>query len=160
LRSVCNSDPEPVFQSGIDLKKKTGDRFFQRDRGSNLICKSIPEFSGTSLDRDRWCDCDLKIADRFENGCFAYNPPKQQVVGVQRLTRSSMPPWYRLRSYGLLSRSTRPKRRRSGKKVDIHQISCAVIEDGRGISSTWIYRGGIDIHGRVMRCGGVIATLS
>lgn len=36
------------------------------------------------------------------------------------------------------------------KKVDIHQISCVLAEDGRWISSTRIYRGEIDIHGHLM----------
>lgn len=37
------------------------------------------------------------------------------------------------------------------KKVDIHQISCVLAEDGRWISSTRIYRGEIDIHGHLIR---------
>jgi pantetheine-phosphate adenylyltransferase len=36
------------------------------------------------------------------------------------------------------------------KKVDIHQISCVLAEDGRWISSTRIYRGEIDAHGHVL----------
>ena len=39
-------------------------------------------------------------------------------------------------------------RRAKGKnKVDIHQISCVLAEDGRWISSTRIFRGEIDVHG-------------
>jgi pantetheine-phosphate adenylyltransferase len=42
-------------------------------------------------------------------------------------------------------------RRENGrKKVDIHQISCVLAEDGRWISSTRIYRGEIDAHGHVL----------
>jgi pantetheine-phosphate adenylyltransferase len=36
------------------------------------------------------------------------------------------------------------------KKVDIHQISCVLAEDGHWISSTRIYRGEIDIHGHLL----------
>ena len=36
------------------------------------------------------------------------------------------------------------------KKVDIHQISCVLAEDGRWISSTRIFRGEIDVHGHLM----------
>jgi len=43
-------------------------------------------------------------------------------------------------------------RRGKGKrKVDIHQISCVLAEDGRWISSTRIYRGEIDDHGRLLQ---------
>jgi pantetheine-phosphate adenylyltransferase len=43
------------------------------------------------------------------------------------------------------------ERRNQGKrKVDIHQISCVLAEDGRWISSTRIYRGEIDIHGHML----------
>lgn len=43
-------------------------------------------------------------------------------------------------------------RRKQGKrKVDIHQISCVLAEDGRWISSTRIYRGEIDDHGRLLQ---------
>jgi pantetheine-phosphate adenylyltransferase len=43
-------------------------------------------------------------------------------------------------------------RREAGRrKVDIHQISCVLAEDGRWISSTRIYRGEIDIHGHMLR---------
>jgi pantetheine-phosphate adenylyltransferase len=37
------------------------------------------------------------------------------------------------------------------KKVDIHQISCVLAEDGRWISSTRIYRGEIDVHGHLLK---------
>jgi pantetheine-phosphate adenylyltransferase len=42
-------------------------------------------------------------------------------------------------------------RRDNGRrKVDIHQISCVLAEDGRWISSTRIFRGEIDVHGHVL----------
>jgi pantetheine-phosphate adenylyltransferase len=40
---------------------------------------------------------------------------------------------------------------RGRSKVDIHQISCVLAEDGRWISSTRIMRGEIDDHGHVLR---------
>jgi pantetheine-phosphate adenylyltransferase len=47
------------------------------------------------------------------------------------------------------------KRREQGKrKVDIHQISCVLADDGRWISSTRIYRGEIDEHGHLLPCCG------
>jgi pantetheine-phosphate adenylyltransferase len=42
------------------------------------------------------------------------------------------------------------RREKRQKKVDIHQISCVLAEDGRWISSTRIYRGEIDIHGNLL----------
>lgn len=43
-------------------------------------------------------------------------------------------------------------RREKGRtKVDIHQISCVLADDGRWISSTRIYKGEIDIHGHMLR---------
>jgi len=36
------------------------------------------------------------------------------------------------------------------QKVDIHQITCVLADDGHWISSTRIYRGEIDIHGRLL----------
>jgi pantetheine-phosphate adenylyltransferase len=43
-------------------------------------------------------------------------------------------------------------RRGKGKrKVDIHEISCVLAEDGRWISSTRIFRGEIDEHGRLLQ---------
>jgi pantetheine-phosphate adenylyltransferase len=42
------------------------------------------------------------------------------------------------------------RREKGKKKVDIHQISCVLAEDGRWISSTRIYRGEIDIHGNLL----------
>jgi pantetheine-phosphate adenylyltransferase len=44
----------------------------------------------------------------------------------------------------------RLRRERGNQKVDIHQISCVLAEDGRWISSTRIYRGEIDEHGNVL----------
>jgi pantetheine-phosphate adenylyltransferase len=42
-------------------------------------------------------------------------------------------------------------RKEKGKrKVDIHQITCVLADDGRWISSTRIYRGEIDVHGRIL----------
>jgi pantetheine-phosphate adenylyltransferase len=43
------------------------------------------------------------------------------------------------------------RREKGKKKVDIHQISCVLAEDGRWISSTRIYRGEIDIHGHLLK---------
>ncbi|WAI01646.1 phosphopantetheine adenylyltransferase [Methanogenium organophilum] len=45
----------------------------------------------------------------------------------------------------------RLRKERGRKKVDIHQITCVLADDGRWISSTRIYRGEIDDHGRVIR---------
>ena len=43
------------------------------------------------------------------------------------------------------------RQREEKRKVDIHQISCVLAEDGRWISSTRIYRGEIDVHGHLMK---------
>jgi pantetheine-phosphate adenylyltransferase len=43
------------------------------------------------------------------------------------------------------------RRKRGKKKVDIHQISCVLAEDGHWISSTRIYRGEIDVHGHLLK---------
>jgi hypothetical protein len=43
----------------------------------------------------------------------------------------------------------RLRKEKKQKKVDIHQISCVLAEDGRWISSTRIYRGEIDAHGHL-----------
>jgi pantetheine-phosphate adenylyltransferase len=45
----------------------------------------------------------------------------------------------------------RLRRERGKKKVDIHQITCVLAEDGRWISSTRILRGEIDVHGNLIR---------
>lgn len=42
------------------------------------------------------------------------------------------------------------RRERRKKKVDIHQITCVLAEDGHWISSTRIWRGEIDTHGRLL----------
>jgi pantetheine-phosphate adenylyltransferase len=42
------------------------------------------------------------------------------------------------------------RREKGRRKVDIHQISCVLAEDGRWISSTRIYRGEIDAHGHIL----------
>lgn len=44
----------------------------------------------------------------------------------------------------------RERRGKGRRKVDIHQITCVLAEDGRWISSTRIYRGEIDVHGHVL----------
>jgi len=43
------------------------------------------------------------------------------------------------------------RKKNNMKKVDIHQITCVLAEDGRWISSTRIHRGEIDDHGRLLR---------
>jgi pantetheine-phosphate adenylyltransferase len=45
------------------------------------------------------------------------------------------------------------RREKRKRKVDIHQITCVLAEDGHWISSTRIYRGEIDIHGRLLQKG-------
>lgn len=42
------------------------------------------------------------------------------------------------------------RKERGKRKVDIHQITCVLAEDGRWISSTRIYRGEIDEHGKLL----------
>ena len=42
------------------------------------------------------------------------------------------------------------RREKGRKKVDIHQISCVLAEDGRWISSTRICRVEIDVHGHLI----------
>ena len=42
------------------------------------------------------------------------------------------------------------RRERGHPKVDIHQITCVLAEDGKWISSTRIYRGEIDDHGKLL----------
>jgi len=44
----------------------------------------------------------------------------------------------------------RLRRERKLPKVDIHQITCVLAEDGRWISSTRIWRGEIDVHGHLI----------
>ena len=43
------------------------------------------------------------------------------------------------------------RREKGKKKVDIHQISCVLAEDGRWISSTRIHRGEIDDRGHLLK---------
>lgn len=42
------------------------------------------------------------------------------------------------------------RKERGRRKVDIHQITCVLAEDGKWISSTRIYRGEIDEHGKML----------
>lgn len=42
------------------------------------------------------------------------------------------------------------RRERGRSKVDIHQITCVLAEDGRWISSTRIWKGEIDSHGKII----------
>jgi pantetheine-phosphate adenylyltransferase len=44
----------------------------------------------------------------------------------------------------------RMRREKKLRKVDIHQITCVLAEDGRWISSTRIWRGEIDVHGHLI----------
>jgi len=44
----------------------------------------------------------------------------------------------------------RMRREKHLRKVDIHQITCVLAEDGRWISSTRIWRGEIDVHGHLI----------
>jgi pantetheine-phosphate adenylyltransferase len=43
------------------------------------------------------------------------------------------------------------RKKQGKKKVDLHQISCVLADDGRWISSTRIHRGEIDRHGHLIR---------
>jgi pantetheine-phosphate adenylyltransferase len=43
------------------------------------------------------------------------------------------------------------RREKGKKKVDIHQISCVLADDGHWISSTRIYRGEIDVRGHLLK---------
>jgi len=45
----------------------------------------------------------------------------------------------------------RLRQERGKRKVDLHQISCVLADDGRWISSTRIHRGEIDPEGRLVR---------
>ena len=45
----------------------------------------------------------------------------------------------------------RLRQERGRRKVDLHQISCVLADDGRWISGTRIYRGEIDPEGRLVR---------
>ena len=45
----------------------------------------------------------------------------------------------------------RLRQEKGKRKVDIHQISCVLADDGRWISSTRIHRGEIDPEGRLVR---------
>ena len=50
-----------------------------------------------------------------------------------------------------VGQSINQKRRELGRScVEIHMIRCVLAEDGRWISSTRIWRGEIDIHGRLI----------
>jgi pantetheine-phosphate adenylyltransferase len=44
----------------------------------------------------------------------------------------------------------RLRQERGRRKVDLHQITCVLADDGRWISSTRIYRGEIDPEGRLI----------
>lgn len=51
-----------------------------------------------------------------------------------------------------IAREINVMRHEKGKqKVDIHQITCVLAEDNRWISSTRIYKGEIDEHGRLLQ---------
>ena len=43
------------------------------------------------------------------------------------------------------------RRERGRRKVDIHQITCVLADDGKWISSTRIWKGEIDSHGNVIK---------
>jgi pantetheine-phosphate adenylyltransferase len=101
------------------------------------------------LFKERWEDLEHFISGRKFPATFAIEPLTDKYGSALDANFDAI----------IVSEETLPvaveinklRRENGQRKVDIHQISCVLAEDGRWISSTRIYRGEIDVHGHLIK---------